>query len=147
MTGFKKGASTLLLLLGVSILGIAIDKLQNPDTPPQDREELKACIVLLGLPFTLSGGLMAWGLHSDRSRSQQIQQKRERDRLQEIFYQLLQTHNGRIAVMPLAMAAGLSGEEARIFLDKKAIEFDADFEVSDRGEIFYCFNIGQLSQG
>lgn len=146
MTGLKKGLSALLLLVGVSILVVATDKLQNRDTPLQDREELKACIVLLGIPFTVSGGLMAWKCRSDRTRWLQVQAQQERDRIQWIFYQLLKANKGRMFVMSLAMEAGLSRKDAQQFLDEKALEFDAHFEVSDRGEIFYYFNIGQLPE-
>ncbi len=142
MKGLKKSASALLMLLGLSVLGIATQKLSNPETPAQDREELKACIFLLGLPCTLQGGLMAWGLYRDNKVGYHLHTQNERERIQSIFYQVIQDQNGKITVMRLAMETGLSVKKARKFLDEKAVEFDADFEVSDRGEIFYSFNFG-----
>lgn len=142
MKRLKKSASALFMLLGISVLGVATQKLNNPDTPAQDREELKACILLLGLPFTLQGGAMAWGLYRDNKGGYHLQVKQERERIQSIFYQVIQAHDGKITVMRLALEAGLSVKKARKFLDEKAVEFDADFEVSDRGEIYYSFNFG-----
>jgi hypothetical protein len=142
MKGITQSASALFLLLGLSVLGIATEKLNNPDTPAQDREELKACIIFLALPCTLQGGLMAWGLYRQSKGGYLLQAQTERDRLQSIFYQVIQDQDGKITVPRLAMEAGLSAKKARQFLDEKAVEFDADFEVSDRGEIFYSFNFG-----
>lgn len=85
---------------------------------------------------------MAWGLYRDNKGSSHLQVQQERDRIQSIFYQVIQAHDGKITVMRLALEAGLSVKKARKFLDEKAVEFDADFEVSDRGEIYYSFNFG-----
>lgn len=139
MTGFKKSASVALLTLGLCILGVATVKLQNPQTPPQDKLELQGTIILLGLPLTLQGGMMVWQLYRDRQQAIAAMQQQQRDRLHALFFQQLLAHHGKITVIHFAMAANLSGSEARQFLDRKAVEFNADFEVSDRGDISYWF--------
>lgn len=141
MKRFEKSACVLLLTLGIAILAIATEKLQNEYTPPQDREELKATILLLGIPFTVKGGLLAWGLYRSGKSDREAREQDRRDRLASIFYQLLQTSNGRVTAIRLALEAGVSGKEAQEFLDEKAVEFNAEFEVSARGDIFYSFNL------
>jgi hypothetical protein len=41
--------------------------------------------------------------------------------------------------MQFAIAAGLSGEAAKTYLDQQAEQFEATFEVSDNGTIYYQF--------
>lgn len=65
--------------------------------------------------------------------------KQTKDEIQATFYRLLRANNGNITVMRLAMDAGLSGKEAQAYLDEKAKEFNANYEVSDKGDIVYRF--------
>lgn len=105
-----------------------------------DREEkisqAMACL-LFGLPLTGVGGWMAWSLH-------QQAQKEKSNRLQSSFYQVLKKGNGQLTVLQFAMEAQLTGTAARQYLDEQAREFNANFEVNERGEIFYYFNIGKI---
>lgn len=59
--------------------------------------------------------------------------------LNAIFYQLLQTYGGRITVLDFAMTTRLSAIAARHYLDDRAKEFFAHFEVTDQGDVIYVF--------
>ncbi|MGC9505416.1 hypothetical protein [Baaleninema sp.] len=63
------------------------------------------------------------------------------DSLQELFYQLVRTNNGSITVMRFAMETGLSGKDAQAYLDEKAKEFNAHYDIDSRGNITYQFPV------
>ncbi|KPQ39591.1 MAG: hypothetical protein ACLFQ7_09410 [Phormidium sp.] len=63
----------------------------------------------------------------------------EAERLQQVFYQMVQAHRGSMTVMQFAIASGLSGEAAKTYLDEQAKDFEATFHVSDNGTIYYQF--------
>ncbi|MGB7441180.1 MAG: hypothetical protein WA919_08945 [Coleofasciculaceae cyanobacterium] len=86
----------------------------------------------LGFPAVAWGGWLAWGLHH------QAQQK-VRERLHAAFYRLLTEGKGQITVMRFAMEANLPVAVAKKYLDEKATEFDATFDVSEEGSILYNF--------
>ncbi|ELS01619.1 hypothetical protein Xen7305DRAFT_00013240 [Xenococcus sp. PCC 7305] len=65
--------------------------------------------------------------------------------IRNIFFNLVQNNQGSITVMDLAMAANLSGTDAKKALEKFAVEFDASFEVTEKGNILYLFPIRNKS--
>ncbi len=69
---------------------------------------------------------------------EQKQQERQ-EWLNVIFYQTLQKHQGKITTLDLAIAANITGVEAQEFLQQRAKEFGAEFDVTDAGGILYCF--------
>jgi len=138
---FKTSAAALLLTFGLSILVIADRKLDNEHTPPGDREELKATIVIFGLPMTVLGSILGVSLYREGKQNQFKQIEGDRRQIQEQFYQVLQANQGRISIMQLAMAAKLPGREAKAFLDERAKEFNANFEVTPEGDIYYKFDL------
>lgn len=87
-------------------------------------------LLRVALPLLLGGWL--WHQY------QQVQGS-QRHTLNGIFYQLLQTYNGRITVLDFAMATRLSAIAARHYLDDRAKEFFAHFEVTDQGDVIYVF--------
>lgn len=91
--------------------------------------------VLLPLILTIGlGGLVwwAWRWHHNR-------QNADRAHFNSIFYDLIQAHGGRITILDFAMTAHLPASQAQRFLDDRAREFSAHFEVTDRGDVIYCF--------
>ncbi|QZZ22004.1 helix-turn-helix transcriptional regulator [Leptothermofonsia sichuanensis E412] len=82
------------------------------------------------LPVLVGGWI--WQRWHKAHRSQQ-------ERLSDIFYQLIREHQGRITVLDFAMHTRLSAIEARAYLDARAKDFSAHFEVTDRGDVFYLF--------
>ncbi len=69
---------------------------------------------------------------------EQKQQERQ-EWLNVIFYQTLQKHQGKITTLDLAIAANITGVEAQEFLQQRAQEFGAEFDITDAGGILYCF--------
>ena len=63
----------------------------------------------------------------------------------KIFFELLQQNNGSITVIDFAMAADLSGTDAKKLLEQYAVEFDATFDVTEAGNILYLFPVGSKS--
>ena len=91
-------------------------------------------IIKILLPWLMIGGLAATGWWLWRRRQLEIR------RQQQIFYSLIQAHQGRISVLDFAIAANLDAREARQFLDHRAEEFLANFEVTEQGDMIYLFN-------
>lgn len=65
--------------------------------------------------------------------------KAKRDRIQAAFFNLIEASNGEITVLQFARAANLTGEEAQTYLDTRAKEFGAAFDVGPEGGIYYRF--------
>ena len=51
----------------------------------------------------------------------------------------MEAHNGEFSLLQYAKAADISGQEARAYLDERAQEFNATFEVDMNGGIIYRF--------
>ncbi len=76
-------------------------------------------------------------------RRYQHKQQRQQGNLDEIFYRLIQEHQGRITVLDLAMNAKLPPQQVQQYLDQRAAEFLARFEVTEQGGIVYYFETVQ----
>jgi len=124
-----------ILLMGLLISLVAVHKLQQPTTPAQNREELQASLIFVGLPLI---SLAAWLMQTER---RQVQQQ-QHDLLQDSFFKVLKENRGYISVMQFAMASGLEGGLAKAYLDERALEFNADYDVSETGGITYYFELG-----
>ena len=72
-------------------------------------------------------------------RQQQWQRQNQQRELNQAFYELIQLQQGKVTVLEFAMKTHLTGEEARCYLDDRAKEFSALFEVGDQGEMIYLF--------
>jgi hypothetical protein len=85
-------------------------------------------MVFFGLVPTLLGG---WILYSSFQAEQRA--------IREQFFQVLVASQGRLSVLDFATASRLEPTIARRHMDVWAKEFDADFEVNERGDIYYIF--------
>jgi len=111
---------------------------------------LPAALLLLVLqkvlPLLLAIATASGAWHILR-RYQQKQQQHQGN-LDEIFYQFIQEHQGRITVLDLAMNTKLPPQQVQQYLDRRAAEFSAQFEVTEQGGMVYYFETVQsgLSQ-
>ena len=92
-------------------------------------------LLAMGLLLTI-GGL--WKYY-------QAKQQEHLEQLNEIFYRLLQEHQGQLTTLDFAIAANITGLEAQQYLEERAREFAADFEVNTSGGIVYCFSTVKVS--
>lgn len=67
-------------------------------------------------------------------------QTRQQNRLHDVFYSLLQAQHGRITLLDFAMTASIPAIAARHYLDHRAKEFAARFEVTEQGDVVYVFS-------
>ncbi len=124
----------MLLALGGIFLIAAISIPFEQDESPQAKAEQFAGCLMLGIPLTAWGGWIAWSLNRES-------QVKESDRLRSTFFQVAKENDGCVGVMQFSMAANLSGDKAKEFLDERAKEFSANFDVDEQGGIFYRFPI------
>ncbi|XGV98634.1 MAG: hypothetical protein ACAF41_06780 [Leptolyngbya sp. BL-A-14] len=71
---------------------------------------------------------------------------RQQKHLHTVFYHLLQAHGGRMTLLDFAMTAAIPAIAARRYLDSRAKEFAARFEVTEQGDVVYVFSSLQLSR-
>lgn len=120
------------LVVGLSLGGMAVFTLLDPGATGQQRRGAVAALVLFSLPASAAGGcLIWWSWKQDRIR--------ERQRLHNIFFQLLQLRDGWITVLSFSRETGLGGDQAKAYLDARAEEFGATFTVDASGVIHYHF--------
>jgi hypothetical protein len=130
----KKVAATFLVGFGGICIIAGIYAPFNSDISRQERTAQAVSCLLVGIPLT------GWGALIFRGVGQQAK-KQASDRLQSIFYRLIQQTNGQITVMHFAIEAQLPGKEAKQYLDQKAKEFQAAFEVTENGDVTYRFHL------
>lgn len=97
--------------------------------------------VIFGIPTMMLGGWMSLGLYRQSKNEKKALQQELSDRLQSNFYQMLQENHGRVTVLGLAMNCQLPAAQAQEYLDMKAKEFNADFQVTEKGAVSYHFDI------
>jgi len=127
-------SGSFLLAFGSFFLCAAILIPFDPDDDAESKTNAILGCLLLGLPSTTGGGLLVGSLVQNR-------RQEKRDRIQSSFYRVLEETNGHITTLRLAMAAEISGVEAEKFLNEKAKEFHANFEVTEEGNIIYQFDL------
>lgn len=130
-------AGLLLSLGGICLVAAAYSPFDH-ETRQEERSSQAIACLLFGLPITGVGGWIAWSLH-------QQNQKEARLLLQSTFYRLLKENHGHITVLSLAMEAKITASLAKQYLDELAKEFDATFDVSQEGVIYYYFASEQFN--
>ncbi|MEX0272382.1 hypothetical protein AB3R30_25030 [Leptolyngbyaceae cyanobacterium UHCC 1019] len=139
MKPLKIICATVLLGLGGILIGSGIFATFNTRISKEEqREQAIACLVF-GVPLAAVGGWVVAGLRQDK-------QQKECDRLNAAFSKLLAQGNGRITTLAFSLETGLSGNMAKVYLDERAEEFDANFDVDDQGNINYRFHVGKFDQ-
>lgn len=93
------------------------------------------------LPLLIAIATASGGWHLLRRTQRKIRQ--HQGNLDDIFYRLLQQHQGRMTVLDLAMHTKLPPQQVQQYLDQRAAEFSAQFEVTEQGGMVYCFETVQ----
>lgn len=97
---------------------------------------VRALWPLLQLAVLLTIAVWLW----QRFRAPQRQQAAA---LQRTFYRLLQQNQGCLTVLELAIATPCPPQVAQHFLDARAKELHAQFDVTDTGQVYYIFAVGR----
>jgi hypothetical protein len=97
--------------------------------------------LIFGVPTLILGGWLSLGLYYQSRQEKKYLNQQMNDRLQGIFYQMLQENKGRMTLVGFAIKSELPAIAARQYLDDKAKEFNANFKVSEDGAISYHFEI------
>ncbi len=135
----KKLLAFLFLSFGIPFSLYALFEIAHPDTDTEDREGATAALFILSLPSTAIGGWLVWGMIQEHKQKRTELEAESSEQLREIFFRLLEENNGQVTVLQMSKAANLHGEEAKNYLDEKAVEFDANFDTSEEGGIVYKF--------
>ncbi|MGP1382297.1 MAG: ribosomal protein L7/L12 [Thainema sp.] len=134
----KRIAAGVLLAWGFICAVRVVDVSLARQIDPPDRRNIIVACLMLGTPALAGGGWLVW--QEQQRREQQIDK-----RLQAVFFQLLRQGEGYISVLPFAMQTELNAAEAKAYLDQRARDFQADFQVSETGQVFYYFDINGIS--
>ncbi len=97
--------------------------------------------LIFGVPTLTLGTWLALGLYRQSRQEKKALNQKVSDRLQSIFYEMLQENHGRVTVLGFAMQSQLPAANARQYLDEKAKEFNANFKVNEEGAVSYHFDV------
>jgi hypothetical protein len=96
---------------------------------------------VFGLPCTVLGGWMTLSLYRQGKQEKKALQQQTSDRLQSLFYQMVQENHGRVTLLKFAIQSQLPPNIAKDYLDDKAKEFNANFKISEEGAVSYLFEV------
>ena len=121
----------------------------NPKINPPEREYLTLLLPVAVVLFILQkafplailtvGGWGSWRMWKYYQQRQQNQLAT----LDEVFYRLIRENQGRITALDLAMHSQQSGTKVQEYLDQRATEFAAQYEITDQGGMIYYFPTAQ----
>jgi len=97
--------------------------------------------LMFGLPTSVLGIWMAMGLYRQSQQEKKAMKLEASDRLQSVFYRLIQENHGRVTVLSFAMQSQLPAATAKKYLDEQAKQFNANFKVNEDGAVSYHFDV------
>jgi hypothetical protein len=153
----EKLAAGWLLTLGFMFLAISVSEIIDQSgvtvypvegeqvfSPPNAAQESKDTIVggiIFGVPSAILGSWLALGLYKQSQQEKKALKQQNSEQLQAQFYQMLLENQGRVTLLSFAMQSQLPAAEAKQYLDKKAKEFNANFQVTEEGALSYHFDV------
>ncbi|MDZ8235830.1 MAG: hypothetical protein RMZ69_01405 [Nostoc sp. ChiQUE01a] len=111
-----------------------------PNPTYQDNNTVAGGLIF-GVPSFTLGAWLALGLYRQSRQEKKALNQQRSDRLQALFYEMLQENHGRVTVLGFAMQSQLPPADARQYLDQKAKEFNANFKVNEEGAVSYHFDV------
>jgi len=124
----------ILFSIGFIFLTVTVASISTKNPTEKDRSAALGGIIL-GVPAMAGGTWIVWGL---RKKQKQLEKERY-SQIETTFLELLQANNGNITAINFAIATKLSLEESKQYLDQKAIQLNANFNVSEDGGVSYQF--------
>jgi hypothetical protein len=132
--GLKITGASILVGLGTLFLAAALYAPFDSSSSYQKRLDGGVACLVFGVPMVAWGGWIFRGLGRDK-------QKALSDRLNATFAKLLADNRGQITLLGFALEAGLDGTAAKAYLDDRAKEYNANFDVDEEGNLTYRFHI------
>lgn len=126
----------ILFSIGFIFLTVTVVSVTTKNPTEKDRSAALGGLIL-GVPAAAGGAWIVWGL---RKKNDELQKTRDRQ-IEIIFLEFMQANKGEISTLNFAIATKLSLEESKQYLDKKAKQLNAEFNVSEDGAISYQFFI------
>ncbi|WP_138499807.1 hypothetical protein [Nostoc sp. PA-18-2419] len=136
----KKFLALFFLLFGIPFSAVMLLDILNPKTTSKDKQDAVAALTIFTIPSTLIGGWLSWSLVQQNKKEKALLIESEQRRLQVVFLELVESNSGTITVLQMAKNAEISTQKAQEYLDGKAKELNANFEVSENGNILYQFS-------
>jgi hypothetical protein len=113
----------------------------NPNNAALASSNTDVAGIVFGIPSTILGGWLALSLHRRNKHEKKALQQQTNERLQSIFYRMVQENHGRITLLGFAMQSQLPPANAKDYLDDRAKEFNANFKISEEGSVSYHFDV------
>ena len=126
----------ILFSISFIFLTVTVSSITMKNPTEKDRSAALGGIIL-GVPAAAGGAWIVWGL---KKKDKKLQKTRD-SQIESTFLELLQANQGDISTLNFAIATKLSLEESKQYLDQKAKQLNAEFNVSEDGAISYQFFI------
>jgi len=136
----KKFLAVCFLLFGIPLSAAMLWEIINPKTAYKDKQDAVAALTILTVPSTIVGGWLSWSLVQQNKKEKTLLLESEQKRLQFVFLELVESNSGTITVLQMVKNADISTQNAKEYLDDKAKELNASFEVNENGNILYRFS-------
>jgi hypothetical protein len=137
MKSMTKTLAVGLLAFGLLMTIPTMAEVVGIKAPPSQRSDSAVALLFLGIaPMALG----SWLLVDGKRRQQRFQS----GHLDDLFYLLLRQNGGTITTLGWAMQSGLNGAAAKAFLDDRAREFNANYQVTEAGDVVYVFDVSGL---
>jgi len=135
MKWLQKIAAGICLVIGVPITLLVLVEFVNPSATDEDKGDALAALGILGVPPTALGAWFIYSLNRQHKKTLE-QQERVRD---QMFLGFLEAHQGTVNPLVFATQANLSLEDAKEYLDEKAVQLNGLYEATDDGGVVYRF--------
>lgn len=131
-----KVAAGVLYTIGFVFLAVTVSVVVTKNSSSENKDAALGGLIL-GLPATAAATMIL--VNSDKTEKAQTKQLVRQT--EQIFLEMVTANNGRITAIKFAIATNLSLQEPKQYLDQKAIELNANFEVTDTGGVNYYFDV------
>ncbi|PZO35334.1 MAG: hypothetical protein DCF19_24160 [Pseudanabaena frigida] len=132
----QKVFAGLLFSIGFVFLTVTVASVTTKNPTEKDKSAALGGIIL-GVPPFAGGAWIIWRL---KKKQEELGKENNRE-LETTFLQLIQANKGEVTAINFAITTKLSLEESKQYLDKKATELNANFNVDEDGRISYQFFI------
>ncbi|MBD2615193.1 MAG: hypothetical protein RMY62_022865 [Nostoc sp. ZfuVER08] len=136
----KKFLALFFLVFGIPLSAGMFWEIINPKTTPEDKKGAVAALVVFTIPSTMIGSWLSWSVIQESKKQKTLLLEAEQKHLQSVFLELVESNSGTITVLQMAKNADISTQKAKEYLDEKAKELNASFEVGENGNILYRFS-------